>query len=163
MTFSANRSVSLLLAVALVVSVAAPATAQSSPPWADSLYDNFEEMVPTYNENTGTLNLGIGNSLLENQRVTVRVSEGSQVGYYWFDTDGDKRITATGQGEHPDGATLVVRTSRQTLTAVASADNPVAAFRQAVEDNHITFSGRTPRTFILGVGVSIVQRLGLFG
>jgi hypothetical protein len=163
MTITTKSAVAVLLSVALVTSLAAPAAAQSGPAWADSMYDDFTEMVPKYNENAESLDLGIGNSLLENQRVTVRVKDGSETAYYWFETDANKRITATGEGKHPDGATLVVKTSRATLTSVASADNPVAAFRDGVRSNDIKFSGKTPTTFVVGVGVSIGQTLGLFG
>jgi len=161
MTLPTKRVFAVLLSLALVTSLAAPVTAQSQPAWGDAMYDDFSEMVPKYNENAGTLELGIGNSLLENQRVTVRVSEGSETAYYWFDTDANKQITDHGQGQHPDGATLVIKTSRSTLSAIASADNPVAEFRDAVKDNRVTFSGKTPTTFVVGVGVSIGQRLGL--
>jgi hypothetical protein len=158
-----TRTLTLLLVISLVVSLAAPATAQSNPPWAESMYDDFSDMVPKYNENADSLDLGLGNGLLENQRVTVRVTEGSATAFYWFTTDGGKRIVETGEGKHPEGATLVVKTSRQTLTSVASAENPVAAFREGVRDNEITFSGKTPKTFVIGVGVTIGQTLGLFG
>jgi hypothetical protein len=163
MTPLTTRSLSVLLAFSLVVSLAAPAAAQSNPPWADSMYDDFSEMIPKYNENADSLDLGLGNGLLENQRVTVRVREGSATAFYWFTTDGTKRITQTGEGKHPGGATLLVKTSRSTLTSVASADNPPAAFRDGVRNNDIKFSGKTPTTFVIGVGVSIGQTLGLFG
>ena len=163
MTRLLNRAVVLLLALSLVVSLPAPAAAQSNPPWADSMYDDFSEMIPKYNENADSLELGLGNSLLENQRVTVRVTEGSATAFYWFTTDGDKRIIQSGEGKHPDGRTLVVKTSRRTLTSVATADNPVATFRDGVRTNKIKFSGKTPTTFVVGVGVSIGQTLGLFG
>jgi hypothetical protein len=163
MTVPTRRTVSILLALMLVVSLAAPAAAQSNPPWADSMYDDFSEMVPKYNENADSLDLGLGNGLLEDQRVTVRVRDGSATAFYWFTTDGNKRIVQTGEGKHPDGATLLVKTSRATLTSVAAADNPVAAFKTGVQRNEITFSGKTPKTFVIGVGVSIGQTLGLLG
>jgi hypothetical protein len=153
----------VMLAIAVVTSVAAPAAAQSSPAWAGSMYDEFSEMVPKYNEHAGELELGLANGLLENQRVTVRVKAGSGTAYYWFETDGNKRIVDSGEGKHPDGATLVVKTSRATLSTVASSDNPVASFRDAVRDDRVTFSGKTPKTFVVGVGVSIGQKLGLLG
>jgi hypothetical protein len=157
-----NLSV-VLLVVALVTSLAAPAAAQGSPAWASEMYDDFSEMTPKYNEQVGELNLGLGNGLLEDQRVTVRVTDGPEVAYYWFETDQRKRIVASGEGKHPDGATLVVKTSRTTLTAIAISDTPVASFRDAVRDDRLTFSGKTPTTFVVGLGVSIGQKLGLFG
>jgi hypothetical protein len=163
MSHTTRGALATLLALALVTSLAAPAAAQSDPAWTDSMYDEFTEMVPKYNENAESLDLGLGNGLLENQRVTVRVTDGSEVAYYWFETDGQKRIVDSGEGKHPTGATLVVKTSRATLTGIASAENPVASFRDAVRDNRVKFSGKTPTTFVVGVGVSIGQTLGLFG
>jgi hypothetical protein len=162
MTDVKRRIFAVLLAVALVTTLAAPATAQSNPPWAASMYDDFSEMVPKYNEQAGALDLGLGNGLLEDQRVTIRVKDGSEVAYYWFETDGNKRIVDTGEGKHPDGATLVMKTSRRTLTRIASSEEPVSSFRTAVSDNRLTFSGKTPTTFVVGVGVSVGQTLGLF-
>jgi hypothetical protein len=163
MSITIERIVVLLLAAALVTSLAAPAAAQSGPAWADSMYDDFSEMQPKYNEHAGELDLGIGNGLLENQRVTVRVKGGSETAYFWFDTNRQKQITRTGEGKHPEGATLVVKTSRRTLSNIAASENPVASFRDAVRDDRVTFSGKTPETFVVGVGVSIGQKLGLFG
>jgi hypothetical protein len=163
MTITTRSVFATLAAIMLVSSAVAPAAAQSQPAWADSMYGDFSEMVPKYNENAGSLELGLANGLLEDQRVTIRVDSGSGTAYYWFDTDANKRITDHGQGEHPDGATLVIRTSRNTLSEIATADNPVASFRDAVRDNRVTFSGKTPTTFVVGIGVSIGQRLGLLG
>ena len=162
MTHTKERVFAVLLALALVTTLAVPAAAQSDPAWADRMYDDFSEMVPTYNEQAGALDLGLGNGLLENQRVTIRVTDGSEVAYYWFETDANKRITDTGEGKHPDGATLVMKTSRGTLTRIASSEEPVASFRAAVSDNRLKFSGKTPTTFVVGVGVSVGQTLGLF-
>ncbi|MFB6124220.1 MAG: hypothetical protein ABEJ78_12280 [Haloferacaceae archaeon] len=154
-----NRVLVLVVAVFLfTASVPVGVQAQSEPPWADQLRADMNSMVDRYNENASSLDLGLGNAILQDERVTVRVVDGQgRVAYYNFDTNARKEITGEVQsGRHAD-ATLLIETDKATMDEISSASNPVAALKRNIDQNDVTFEGKTPTNWALATGFSVAK------
>lgn len=145
--FRAIMHVSRILAVLLatvIVTSAVPGTvvAQSDDPaWADDLFAEMQSMVDPYNEQAGSLDLPIGNSLLENARITAEISDDAgNTAFYRIETNGQKEITSLERGEHPD-PTLKIVTTRSAMEDIAGAANPVDELATKIETGEVDLRG----------------------
>lgn len=134
-----------LALVTLLAAVAPGALAQTgsdadAPPWSDEAYETVSEMVPKYNERVSEIDLGIAGDQLADRRANVYIEDGDQTAVYSFYMDEQNRIQDLQRGAHPD-AQLKITTTRDLLEAVASADDPAAAFREAVRNDEIRIAG----------------------
>ncbi|MFC6989327.1 hypothetical protein ACFQJD_12540 [Haloplanus sp. GCM10025708] len=156
-----NRALVVVVA-AFLVTASAPvgAQAQSQPPWADQLRADMNSMVDRYNANASSLDLGLGDAILEDERVTVRVvDDQGRVAYYNFDTNARKEITGEVQSGQHDEATLLIETDKATMDEVSSASDPVAALKRNIDENDVTFEGKTPTNWALATGFSVAKTL----
>ncbi|WP_136589311.1 hypothetical protein [Salinigranum halophilum] len=164
MTLSVSRTTALVLAALLVASLATPAAAQQEQPWDEELYDRMVEMREPYNEQAASLDLGLADGMLADERITFEVTRGAETEYFWLETDGQKRITEMDRGQHPN-PTLVAKTDYQTIRSVASSETPASAMASAVESGDITFTGqgagKWTATTVFNIALSVKNALGL--
>lgn len=138
-------AVAALLVSSSIGSVAAQATGE--PEWASELESNVNEMIPAYNERAGEINLG-PLSLSGTTNVYVHdadsdgdgVSDGEDLATFQITMDSQNRITNFERGTSDDAARKLT-TDRATLEGIANANNPAAAFRNAIADDKIVISG----------------------
>ena len=136
-----TRIVVGVVLVALLAAAAPSALAQTdAPEWEDEAYETVSEMVPKYNERVSEIDLGIAGDQLADRRANVYIEDGDQTAVYSFYMDEANRIQDLQRGAHPD-AQLKITTTRDVLEAVASADDPAAAFRVAVRNDEIRIAG----------------------
>jgi hypothetical protein len=140
-----TRTVVGIMLVTLLAAAAPSALAQTgsdadAPEWEDEAYETFSEMVPKYNERVSEIDLGIAGDQLADRRVNVYIEDGDQTAVYSFYMDERNRIRDLQRGAHPD-AQLKITTRIDVLEAVASADDPAAAFRVAVRNDEIRIAG----------------------
>ena len=159
----------LLTAVlaALVVLAAVPVgtVAQSDDPaWADDLFTEMESMVGVYNDNVDSLDLPIGESLLQNARITAEISDDAgNVAYYSIETDGDKRITSLEREEHED-PTLRIVTTLDAMEEIATANDPVSELGAKIASGEVSLQGVTFTNAMLTTALDIVRSVvDLFG
>jgi hypothetical protein len=133
----------LVLAVAAVLVATAAAggvTAQSDSGDGD-LYESLEQMVPVYNQNAESLDLGpvtlAGTS-------NIYIQDGDSTVTYSVTMDRQNRITELRAAPNSD-ARRKITTDRETIEEISSADNPAAAFRTAVKNDDIVISGEDGR------------------
>jgi len=136
-----TRIVVGVVLVALLAAAAPSALAQTdAPEWEDEAYETVSEMIPKYNERVSEIDLGIAGDQLADRRANVYIEDGDQTAVYSFYMDEANRIQDLQRGAHPD-AQLKITTTRDVLEAVASADDPAAAFRVAVRNDEIRIAG----------------------
>ena len=131
----------------LVSSVGSVAAQSNEPDWAGELETTVTEMIPAYNERAGDVNLGpLSLSGTTNVYVHDADSDGDGISdgtaTFHITMDGDNRITAFERGTSDD-ATRKLTTDRATLERIANAQNPAAAFRNAVTNDDIVISGES--------------------
>jgi len=126
-----------VVAVLVVSAVAGSGAAQSDAPADADLYESLEEMVPVYNENAESLDLGPVNLA---GTSNVYIQDGNSTVTYSVTMDSQNRITELDNGTSPD-ANRRISTDRETIEEVSSADNPAAAFRTAVANDEIVITG----------------------
>jgi hypothetical protein len=128
--------VPFVLAVALLILVAATggAVAQSS---GDDLYESVEEMVPAYNDNADSINLGPINLA---GTSNIYIADGDSTVTYAVTMDDRNRITGLSESRNDD-AVRKITTDRETIQGIVGADNPARAFRDAVANDDIVISG----------------------
>lgn len=136
-----NIRISLVLIVVLLVSAAAgTAVAQSGDDGA--LYESLEEMVPVYNENADSVDLGPVN--LEGSS-NIYIEDGESVVTYSLTMDDQNRITELTDSSSED-AKRKITTDRATIEALTAASNPATAFRDAVANDDIVITGEDGQT-----------------
>ena len=130
--------VPFVLAVALLILVAATggAVAQSS---GDDLYESVEEMVPAYNDNADSVDLGPINLA---GTSNIYIADGDSTVTYAVTMDDRNRITGLSDGPNGD-AVRKITTDRETIQGIVDADNPARAFRDAVADDDIVITGES--------------------
>jgi len=139
------RRIPLILAVAVLLAgaLAGAAVAQSDAGAAaqtddgDDLYESLEEMVPTYNENADSLDLGPVNLA---GTSNIYIQDGSSEVTYSVTMDRQNRITDLDDSRSED-ARRKITTDRETVEELVAADNPAAAFRNAVANDDIVITG----------------------
>lgn len=129
----------LVLAVAAVLAVSAVTggVAAQSDGGDGDLYESMEEMVPVYNENADSIDLGPVNLA---GTSNVYIQDGDSTTTLSITMDGQNRITELNDSTSPD-AKRKITTDRETIEEITSADNPAAAFRTAVKNDEIVISG----------------------
>jgi hypothetical protein len=129
----------LLVLVGGVGSVTAQNGSQTNPEWGVDLFESMESMVDDYNAHADSVDLG---PVSLAGATNVYVTDGDEQATYTIYMDSDHRITDLQQGTDPDAARKMT-TSRATIDRIASADNPAAAFRSAVESDDIVINGES--------------------
>jgi len=131
----------VIVAVLLVGAMTGSAVAQSGADDA-GLYDSLEEMVPLYNDNADSVDLGpislAGTS-------NIYIEDGDSVVTYSLTMDGNNRITDLSDALSED-AKRKITTDRATIEDLATANNPAAAFRDAVANDDIVITGEDGQT-----------------
>ena len=131
----------VIVAVLLVGAMTGSAVAQSGADDA-GLYDSLEEMVPLYNDNADSVDLGpislAGTS-------NIYIEDGESVVTYSIVMDTDNRITALNDAPS-EVAKRKITTDRATIEDLATANNPAAAFRDAVANDDIVITGEDGQT-----------------
>ena len=131
----------LVVVVLAIGAVTGGAVAQSSGDDAD-LYESLEEMVPAYNENADSVNLGpvsiAGTS-------NIYIEDGDSVVTYSMTIDDRNRITDLSESADDD-AVRKITTDRETIERLTAADNPARAFRDAVANDDIVITGEDGQT-----------------
>ena len=128
-------SLIFVAAILLVSALAGGAVAQTDD--GDDLYESLEEMVPAYNANADAVDLGPINLA---GTTNVYIQDGDSEVVYSLTMDDQNRITALEDSRSED-AVRKITTDRATLAGIAAADNPAAAFRDAVANDDIVISG----------------------
>ncbi|EMA67779.1 hypothetical protein C461_08629 [Halorubrum aidingense JCM 13560] len=128
-------SLILTVAVLLVSALAGGAVAQSDD--GDDLYESLEEMVPAYNANADAVDLGPVNLA---GTTNIYIEDGGSEVTYSVTMDDRNRITDLDDSRSED-AVRKITTDRATIEEIAAADNPAAAFRNAVANDDIVISG----------------------
>lgn len=147
-----RASLILVVAVLLVSALAGGAVAQSDS--GDDLYESLEEMVPAYNANADAVDLGPVNLA---GTMNIYIEDGSSEVVYSITMDGQNRITALDDSRDED-AVRKITTDRETIETIAAADNPAAAFRDAVANDDIVITGEDGQ-FVEGVKWAVVNFL----
>jgi len=131
----------LVVAAVAIGAVTGGAVAQSSGDDAD-LYESLEEMVPAYNENADSVNLGpvsiAGTS-------NIYIEDGDSVVTYSMTIDDRNRITDLSESADDD-AVRKITTDRETIERLTASDNPARAFRDAVANDDIVITGEDGQT-----------------
>jgi len=131
----------LVVVVLAIGAVTGGAVAQSSGDDAD-LYESLEEMVPAYNENADSVNLGpvsiAGTS-------NIYIEDGDSVVTYSMTIDDRNRITDLSESADDD-AVRKITTDRETIERLTASDNPARAFRDAVANDDIVITGEDGQT-----------------
>ncbi len=137
----------LVLAVTSLLVVAgavAPVAAQSDrPAWSGEVFAQLETGFGLYNGANAGLDLGPLAGQIENKRVNLYVSDGSETAVYSFRMTGDGRVVDLRESAHND-ATLQMETDRDTISHIAaSAGGEQAAnrFTDAVRNDDIVIRG----------------------
>jgi|AntDeeMinimDraft_5_1070356.scaffolds.fasta_scaffold15261_3 hypothetical protein len=136
------RIPSLIMVVVLLASVATGGAVAQSGADDAGLYDSLEEMVPLYNDNADSVDLGpislAGSS-------NIYIEDGDSTITYSLTMDDQNRITELADSPSED-AKRKITTDRATIEALATASNPAAAFRDAVANDDIVITGEDGQT-----------------
>ena len=139
---NATRIIQVLVVVGMLVGAATGgAVAQSASGDAD-LYESLEEMVPVYNENADSVDLGPVSIAGTNN---IYIDDGDSVVTYSLVIDGQNRITALNDSPSED-AKRKITTDRATVEELTTASNPALAFRDAVANDDIVITGEDGQT-----------------
>lgn len=126
----------VMVLVVLMSTMTGIVVAQSDSGDAD-LYESLEGMVPAYNENADSVDLG-PISLAGSSNIYIQ--DGESVIVYSVVMDQQNRITALDDSPNAD-AKRKITTDRATIDRLTSADNPAVAFRDAVANDDIVITG----------------------
>lgn len=132
-----SRRILLTIAVAVLLTSAATGGAVAQSASGDGLYESLEGMVPVYNENVDSVDLG-PISLAGTSNIYIQ--DGESVVTYSITMDDQNRITDLAESRDED-AKRKITTDRETITGLVEADNPAAAFRTAVANDDIVITG----------------------
>ena len=131
----------IAVAVLLVTAATGSAVAQSSGDDA-GLYESLEDMVPVYNENADSVDLGpvslAGTS-------NIYIEDGDSTITYSLTMDDQNRITDLSDSVDDD-AKRKITTDRATIEELTTANNPAVAFRNAVANDDIVITGESGQT-----------------
>ena len=159
----------LLLGALLLVAVAfatGGAAAQSDQPaWADPMYQNASEMVPTYNDQVSEEDLGLAAGQLKGERINLVVTDNSrgETATVSFRMTEKLEIRELSKGDRDD-ATLRMTTSRSTVERISDSTSPGVSFRSAVMDEEIEISGLTTVNSVKWTAINTVRSVAsLFG
>ena len=131
------RSLQVLIVVGLLVSaVTGSAVAQSASGDA-GLYESLEDMVPLYNENADSVNLGPVSIAGTNN---IYIEDGDSVVTYSMVINDQNRITALNDSPSED-AKRKITTDRAMIEELTTASNPALAFRDGVANDDIVITG----------------------
>lgn len=134
--------ISLVMAVLILLVSAAAGSAVAQSDDDAGLYESLEEMVPVYNENADSVDLGpvslAGTS-------NIYIEDGASVVTYSMTMDEDNEITALDASPNGD-AKRKITTDRATIEELTAATNPAAAFRDAVANDDIVITGEDGQT-----------------
>jgi len=136
------RGLQLLVIVGLLVSAATGGTVAQSDGGDADLYESLEDMVPLYNENADSVNLGPVSIAGTNN---IYIDDGDSVVTYSLVINDQNRITALNDSPSED-AKRKITTDRATIEDLATASNPAAAFRTAVANDDIVITGEDGQT-----------------
>jgi hypothetical protein len=164
MIMHASRILTVLLALFVVTSsVPGTVVAQSDDPaWADDLFAEMQSMVDPYNERAGSLDLPVGNGLLENARITAEISDDADnTAFYRIETNGQKEITSLERGEHPD-PTLRIVTTLSAMEDIATAGNPVNELATKVETGEVQLKGVGITNAVTTTVIDVLRWAGSF-
>jgi len=131
----------IAVAVLLVTAATGSAVAQSSGDDA-GLYESLEDMVPVYNENADSVNLGPV-SLAGTSNIYIQ--DGDSTITYSLTMDDQNRITDLSDSVDDD-AKRKITTDRATIEELTTANNPAVAFRNAVANDDIVITGESGQT-----------------
>jgi hypothetical protein len=134
------RTLTVLVAVLLVVSVASPVVAQSDDQWKSDLFAQFESHADLFNDNIDNVSLGVAGDQLADHRVNLYVADGDDELVMSFYMDSNNHITDLRMEAHPD-ASLKMETDRGTVESILASQTPASDFRDAVADDRIVISG----------------------
>ena len=127
----------VLVIVGLLVSAATGGVVAQSGSGDAELYESLEEMVPVYNENADSVNLGpvsvAGTS-------NIYIEDGDSVVTYSMVINDQNRITALNDSASED-AKRKITTDRATIEELTTASNPALTFRDAVANDDIVITG----------------------
>jgi len=146
-----TRAVVALVVILSAVVASAPAAAQSNdqPAWADELFTDLQGMQERYNENVDPSNMSFA------QRQVYDRIKGNIINVYFVGTDVvfSFRMRSDGtisdfQQSRRDDADLKMEMTRETAGDLASRDDPVPAFVDAVQNGRRT--GGTVRGIVIG-------------
>lgn len=140
MTYS---RIPLIIAVAVLLVTAATGGAVAQTSGSDAgLYESLEEMVPVYNENADSVDLGpislAGTS-------NIYIEDGDTTITYSLTMDDGNRITDLSDSVD-ENAKRKITTDRATIEELTTANNPAAAFRNAVANDDIVITGESGQT-----------------
>lgn len=158
--------IATFLALLVVTSGLAAAQSTDQPEWADEAFAEFEGMVAVYNESITAVDLGVAGDQLANERVNLVVTDADgATATFSFRLDGQLRMTELAQGPRSD-ATLRMSLDRATFDEILTADNPAVAFRDAVAEDDIRFSGvgttNAVKWTVINTVADLARSLGLF-
>jgi len=131
----------IAVAVLLVTAATGSAVAQSSGDDA-GLYESLEDMVPVYNENADSVDLGPV-SLAGTSNIYIQ--DGDSTITYSLTMDDQNRITDLSDSVDDD-AKRKITTDRATIEELTTANNPAVAFRNAVANDDIVITGESGQT-----------------
>jgi len=131
----------IAVAVLLVTAATGSAVAQSSGDDA-GLYESLEDMVPVYNENADSVDLGPVNLA---GTSNIYIQDGDSTITYSLTMDDQNRITDLSDSVDDD-AKRKITTDRATIEELTTANNPAVAFRNAVANDDIVITGESGQT-----------------
>lgn len=132
-----TRISQLMVVLVVLVSVVSGSVVAQSDNADGDLYQSLEDMVPVYNENADSVNLGPISLAGANN---LYIQDGDSVIIYSLVMDKENRITALTDSPDAD-AKRKITTDRATIDRLTSADNPAVSFRNAVANDDIVITG----------------------
>ncbi|SDM59833.1 hypothetical protein SAMN04487949_2208 [Halogranum gelatinilyticum] len=135
-----TRVASVALALLLVFSSVGGVAAQTSDSeWRQQIVEDTRSMAGTYNANIDNVDLGPV-SLAGISNVYITDASTGEVAELHIRMDERNHIVGASWGPNSE-ATRKITTDRETYNNVINADNPAAAFRNAIADDKIVISG----------------------
>jgi hypothetical protein len=135
-----TRVTSVALALLLVFSSVGGVAAQTSnSEWSQQIVDDTISAMDTYNANIDNVDLGPV-SLTGYSNVYITDTSTGEVAEFHIEMDERNHLIGA-YWETNTEATRKITTDRETYNTVINADNPAAAFRNAIADDKIVISG----------------------
>ncbi|MFC6975940.1 hypothetical protein ACFQL1_16580 [Halomicroarcula sp. GCM10025709] len=156
-----TRIAALVFAGLLVVAGGTGTTVAQSgqAEWAGDLYDEFDAMVPAYNDAVDPEDYGPLAGQLRGERVNMVVTDGDgSQATASFRLDDELRIQDQ-RPEHRSDATLKLSTDRETMTDILDSETPATAFQTAVADGDISIDGVGPVNAVKWFLINVVADL----
>ncbi|TQQ81747.1 hypothetical protein [Halonotius roseus] len=131
------RSLQVLVVVGVLVSAATGGVVAQSDSGDADLYKSLENMVPIYNENADSVDLGPVSIAGTNN---IYIEDGESVVTYSMVINDQNRITALNDSPS-EAAKRKITTDRATIEELTSASNPALTFRNGVANDDIVITG----------------------